>query len=175
LAGKKKASSKATAAGAKRTNAKKKVSPIPKGYRTMTPYLMVKGAAQAIEFYKVAFGAKELMRMPGPNGTIGHAELQFGDCVVMLSDEAPGMGYVGPLSLGGTPVGLHLYLKDVDGVVARAVAGGAKLTRPIENKFYGDRSGTLEDPFGHRWTVSTHVEDVPPKEMELRAAAQPQG
>lgn len=141
----------------------------------MTPYLMVKGGDQAIDFYKQAFGAKVRLRMDGPGGTVGHAELEIGDSVVMLADEAPDLGYLGPTSIGGTPVGLHVYIKDVDSVVARAVAAGARLTRPVENKFYGDRSGTLEDPFGHRWHITTHVEDVPPKEMARRAALQPQG
>lgn len=141
----------------------------------MTAYLMVKGGAQAIDFYKRAFGAKERMVMPAPGGKISHAELEIGDSVVMLADEAPDLGYFGPTTLGGTPVGLHVYIKDVDKVVARALAAGAKLTRPVEDKFYGDRSGTIEDPFGHRWHVTTHVEDVPPKEMARRAAQQPQG
>jgi PhnB protein len=145
--------------------------PIPDGYRTATPYLIVKGAAEAIEFYKRAFGATEMLRMADPQGKVGHAEIKIGDSVIMLADEHPAMGYRGPRSLGGSSVSILLYLEDVDGVFERAVKAGAKAQRPVMNQFYGDRSGTLEDPFGHVWTVATHVEDVAPEEMQRRAEA----
>jgi len=145
--------------------------PIPDGYRTATPYLIIKGAADAIEFYKKAFGATELLRMADPQGRVGHAEIKIGDSVIMLADEHPSMGYRGPRSLGGSRVSILLYLPDVDDVFARAVKAGAKAQRAVANQFYGDRSGTLEDPFGHVWTVATHVEDVAPDEMERRLAA----
>jgi PhnB protein len=146
----------------------KKVQPIPAGYHAVTAYLSIKGAAQAIDFYQRAFGAKETVRIPGPEGTIGHAELQIGDSIVMLADESPGMGFLGPRSRGGTTIQLHLYVRDVDATVEKAVAAGGKLTRPLEDKFYGDRAGTLEDPYGHVWYIATHKEDVPPKEMKRR-------
>lgn len=145
--------------------------PIPKGYHAVTPYLSVQGAADAIGFYKKAFGAKEIMRMPGPGGTIGHAEIQVADSRIMLADEFPEMNFRSPRSVGGTPVNLHLYVPDVDKVVKKALAAGAKTLRPVADQFYGDRSGTLEDPFGHIWHVATHVEDVPMKELKKRAAA----
>jgi len=145
--------------------------PIPDGYRTATPYLIVKGAADAIEFYKRAFGATELLRMADPQGRVGHAEIKIGDSVIMLADEHPTMGYRGPRSLGGSSVSILLYLEDVDGVFERAVKAGAKAQRPVMDQFYGDRSGTLEDPFGHVWTIATHVEDVEPEEMKRRAEA----
>ncbi len=145
--------------------------PIPEGYRTVTPYLIVKGAAEAIEFYKRAFGATELLRMADPHGRVGHAEIKIGDSVIMLADEHPAMGYRGPRSLGGSSVSILLYLEDVDAVFERALEAGAKAQRPVANQFYGDRTGTLEDPFGHVWTVATHVEDVPPEEMRRRAEA----
>jgi len=144
---------------------------IPDGYRTATPYLIVKGAADAIEFYKRAFGATEILRMADPQGRVGHAEIKIGDSVIMLADEHPAMGYRGPRSLGGSSVSILLYLEDVDGVFERALKAGAKAQRPVANQFYGDRSGTLEDPFGHVWTVATHVEDVAPEEMKRRAEA----
>jgi PhnB protein len=143
--------------------------PIPDGYRTATPYLIVRGAAEAIEFYKRAFGATEMLRMTDPQGRVGHAEIKIGDSVIMLADEHPAMGYRGPRSLGGSSVSILLYLEDVDAVFERAVKAGAKAHRPVIDQFYGDRSGTLEDPFGHIWTVATHVEDVPPEEMKRRA------
>jgi PhnB protein len=149
---------------------KARVQPIPKGYSDVTPYLSIRGAAQAIEFYKKAFDAKELMRMPGPEGKVGHAEVRIGGSRVMLADEYAEMDFLGPQSRGGTTVTLHVYVKDVDTVVDRAVAAGAKLVRPVENQFYGDRTGTVEDPFGHVWHLATHVEDVPPKELKRRAA-----
>ena len=144
---------------------------IPKGYHAVTPYLSVQGASEAISFYKKAFGAKEVMRMPGPGGTIGHAEIELGDSRVMLADEFPEMNFRAPHSIGGTPVNIHLYVSDVDKVVKRAVSAGAKLLRPVTDQFYGDRSASLEDPYGHVWHVATHVEDVPMKELKKRAAA----
>jgi len=144
---------------------------IPKGYHAVTPYLSVQGAAGAIAFYKKAFGAKEVMRMPGADGTIGHAEIQVGDSRIMLADEFPEMNFRGPRSIGGTPVNIHLYVADVDKVVKKAVAAGAKLLRPVQDQFYGDRSGSLEDPYGHVWHVATHIEDIPMKELKKRAAA----
>ncbi|HZP31829.1 MAG TPA: VOC family protein [Candidatus Acidoferrales bacterium] len=145
--------------------------PIPEGYHSITPYLIVTGAASAIEFYKHAFGARELMRIPHPDGRIGHAELQMGDSRIMLADEFPEIGARSPMSLGGTPVSILLYVEDVDAITTRAVAAGAKMLRPIKDQFYGDRTGTLSDPFGHQWTIATHKEDVSPDEMKKRAAA----
>ncbi len=147
-----------------------KVKPIPDGYPQVTPYLCVDGAAAAIEFYSQVLGARERMRMPGPDGRIGHAELQIGDSVIMLADEFPNMDARGPKAVGGTPVTISVYVKDVDQVFERAIKAGARGLRPVENQFYGDRSGQFEDPFGHRWSVATHVEDVPPDEMARRAA-----
>jgi PhnB protein len=147
-----------------------KVKPIPDGYPQVTPYLCVDGAAAAIEFYSEVFGAKERMHMPAPDGKIGHAEIQIGDSVIMLSDEFPEMGVRSPRAIGGTPVMISVYVQDVDKVYDRAVKAGAKALRPPENQFYGDRSGQFEDPFGHRWSVATHVEDVPADEMVRRAA-----
>ena len=152
-----------------------KAKPIPEGYHTATSYLIIQGAAAALDYYKKAFGATELMRMAQPDGRIGHAEIRVGDSVIMLADEAPEMGYRGPKSLGGTPVSILLYFEDVDAVVARAVAAGAKLTRPIQDQFYGDRSGVIEDPFGHVWTIATHTEDPSPEEMKRRMAAMNKG
>jgi PhnB protein len=147
------------------------VEPIPTGYPRVTPYLCVAGAAAAIGFYEQVLGAVERMRMDGPGGRIGHAELAIGDGLIMLADEFPDMGYIGPKSVGGTPVMINVYVDDVDAVFARALAAGATAVRPVEDQFYGDRSGQFEDPFGHRWIVGTHVEDVPPDEMARRAAA----
>jgi PhnB protein len=146
------------------------VNYIPQGYHTATPYLIVKGAARAIDFYKQAFGATELMRFAGPGGSIGHAEIRIGDSPIMLADEMPQMGYRSPAALGGSSVSVMLYVPDVDKVVERAVKAGAKVERPVADQFYGDRSGTIHDPFGHVWTVSTHKEDVSPEEMQRRAA-----
>jgi PhnB protein len=148
-----------------------KIKPIPKGYHAVTPYLSVQGAADAIAFYKKAFAAKEVMRMPGPGGTIGHAEIQIGDSRIMLADEFPEMNFRSPRSVGGTPVTIHLYVQDVDKVAKKAVASGAKVLRPVADQFYGDRSGSLEDPFGHVWHIATHMEDIPIKELKKRAAA----
>ncbi len=147
------------------------VSPIPEGYHSVTPYLVMKNAAAAIDFYKKAFGAVELFRMPAPGGKIGHAEIKIGDSPVMLADEYPDMGFQGPESLGGTPVSLMIYVEDVDKIYPQAIAAGGKELRPLQDQFYGDRSGTLADPFGHVWTISTHVEDVPAKELAKRAEA----
>jgi PhnB protein len=146
------------------------VKAIPEGYSSLTPYLVMKNAGAAIDFYKSVFGATERMRMPAPEGKIGHAELQIGDSVLMMADEHPQMGFVGPETIGGTPVSLMLYVEDVDGVWSKAIAAGSKELRPVQNQFYGDRTGTLQDPFGHVWTIGTHVEDVSPEEMERRAA-----
>ena len=145
------------------------VNPIPDHYSRMSPYLAVKNAGKAIEFYKTVFGATERMRMPGPNGTIGHAELQFGDTVLMLADECPGMGFKGPDIEGARSVMLHLYVEDVDKVFNEAISAGAKVTREIKNQFYGDRSGGFIDPFGHSWHISSHVEDVPMEELKKRS------
>jgi PhnB protein len=148
---------------------RKKVAPIPAGYHAVTPYLSIRGAAEALEFYKRAFGAKEIMRMPGPKGDIGHAEIRIGDSRIMLADEYPEIQFLSPASRGGTTVSIHLYVKDVDAMVARAVAAGAKLTRPVADQFYGDRTGSLEDPFGHVWHVATHKEDLSMAELRKRA------
>jgi PhnB protein len=147
------------------------VKPIPDGYPRVMPYLSIDGAGAAIDFYVKVFGAKERMRMPGPDGRIGHAELEIGDSVVMLADAFPEMGGQTPKDLGGTAVTMMLYVEDVDAVVERAVGAGATIERPIENQFYGDRAGQIVDPFGHKWFLATHVEDVPPDELEKRAAA----
>lgn len=147
------------------------VKPIPDGYHSVTPYLIVKGGASAIDFYKKAFGAKELLRFPGPGGALMHAEIQIGDSPIMLADEMPGMPHRSPKSLGGTPVSIMLYVEDADAVFNRAVAAGATVQRPVVDQFYGDRSGTLEDPFGHVWTVGTHKEDVSSEEMKKRSEA----
>ena len=145
------------------------VAPLPPGYPSVTPYLIVRGAAQAIDFYQRAFGAVELFRLDGPDGTIGHAEIRIGDSPVMLAD---GMGgYPDPLTLGGAGASFMLYVPDVDAAFARAVAAGATVKRPVADQFYGDRTGTLVDPFGHVWSLGTHVEDVPPEEMDRRFKA----
>lgn len=143
----------------------------PDGYHTATPYLVIDGAAQAIEFYKKAFGATEKFRMGGPNGKVGHAELMIGDSAIMLADEHPEMGARGPKALGGTPVSIVLYFDDVDAIADQAVQAGGKIKQPLENKFYGDRMGTVEDPFGHLWHIATHIEDVSEEEMGRRAQA----
>src|SRR5688500_9547513 len=136
-----------------------KVKAIPEGYSSVTPYLIVKGASAALDFYRKAFGAEEYGgRMPGPDGKIGHAEFKIGNSRLMIADEFPEMGARAPTSIGGTPVSLMVYVEDVDSVAAKAIAAGAKVQRPVENQFYGDRSGVFIDPFGHQWTLSTHVE-----------------
>ena len=147
------------------------VTPIPEGYETIIPYLSVNDGTAAIEFYKKAFGATEVMRFPDPSGKIAHAEIQIGSSRIMLSDEHPERGYRSPKSLGGSGTGIMLYLSDVDVVFKRAVDAGAKAQQPVTDQFYGDRSGNLIDPFGHLWTVATHVEDVPPEEMQRRMEA----
>jgi len=144
------------------------VSYIPKGYNTITPYLIIKGAAKAIEYYKSVFGAAVVVRMDGPDGRIGHAELQIGDSHIMLADEFPEMGHRSAESIGASPVSLLVYIPDCDKVVARAVAGGAKILKPVADQFYGDRTGFIQDPFGHLWSVATHIEDVSPQEMKER-------
>lgn len=150
---------------------KKKVSAIPKGYHTVTPYLIVDGAAKAIEFYKKVFGAKIGLKMEQPDGKkIGHAELKIGDSKIMLADECPEMKTRSPKTYNGSAVSIQLYVKNVDKVVGQAVAAGAKLKRPVENMFYGDRCGCIEDPYGHQWHVSTHIEDVSTRELKKRAA-----
>ena len=149
------------------------VNPIPEGYHSITPYLIVKGAARAIEFYKQAFGASEIMRFPGPNNTIMHAEIKVGDSIIMLADEQVSGEYRSPQAIGGSPVSLMIYVKDVDKTFQQAVSLGAKSTRAVQDQFYGDRSGNLVDPFGHIWTVATHVEDVSADEMKRRMAALP--
>jgi PhnB protein len=147
------------------------VKAIPEGYHSVTPYLIVKGAARALEFYKKAFNATELVRMEGPGGTIGHAEFQIGNSIIMLADESPEFNARSPETIGGSPVGLCIYLENVDAVFKQAIAAGGKEERPVQDQFYGDRSGTLRDPFGHQWTVATHKEDVSPEEMERRMKA----
>ena len=145
--------------------------PIPDGYHSVTPYLIVDGAAKAIAFYKKAFSAVELFRMEGPDGRIGHAEIKIGDSPVMLADEHPEMNYRSPTALGNTPVGLMIYVNDCDAVYNQAVEAGAKVLKPLTDQFYGDRSGTVSDPFGHQWTVATHKEDVSSEEMDRRMKA----
>jgi PhnB protein len=145
-------------------------NPIPENYPRVTPYLIVDGAAEAIDFYRSVLGASERGRMDGPDGKVGHAELEIGDSVIMLADENPDMDARGPKTVGGSPVSLHVYVEDSDDTFKRAIEAGARELRPVEDRFYGDRSGAFEDPFGHRWDVATHVEDVPPEEMEKRAA-----
>jgi PhnB protein len=147
------------------------VKPIPDGYPRVIPYLTIEGAAAAIEFYTKVFGATERVRMPGPDGKVGHAELEFGESVVMLADAFPEMGNPAPKALGGTPVTLMVYVEDVDATFEQALKAGATEDRKVENQFYGDRAGQIVDPFGHKWFVATHVEDVPPDEMAKRAAA----
>jgi PhnB protein len=147
------------------------VKAVPEGYTTVTPYLFCKGAAAAIDYYKKAFGATEVVRMGGPDGQIGHAEIKIGDSMIMLADEFPDMKALSPATIGGTPVLILLYVNDVNATFKRALAAGGKQLQPLEDKFYGDRSGTLIDPFGHMWTVATHTEDVPPEEMQRREEA----
>lgn len=148
-----------------------KVKPIPDGYHAITPYLIIEGAARAIDFYQRAFGAKELLRIPAPNDRIGHAEIKVGDSVIMLADEHPEMEARGPRHYGGTPVSLLLYVTDVDKQFAQAVASGATVVRAVADQFYGDRAGTLRDPFGHNWHLHTHKEDVSMAEINRRMAA----
>lgn len=147
------------------------VKPIPEGFHSVTPYLCIRGAAAALDFYRTVFGAKEIMRMEAPDGKIGHAEIEIGDSKIMLSDEFPGMGQNSPQALGGSPVTIHLYVEDVDAVAAKAVAAGGKKVGEVEDRFWGDRSGTVEDPAGHLWHLATHKEDVSPDELSRRAQA----
>jgi PhnB protein len=146
------------------------VSYIPNDYNSVTPYLIVKGAAKAIDYYKKVFGATETVRMNGPDGKVGHAELQIGNSHIMLADENPSMGagHTSADTVGGSPVSLYVYLPDVDDVVKRATTEGARLLKPVQDQFYGDRSGFIQDPFGHLWSIATHIEDVSPKDMEER-------
>jgi PhnB protein len=147
------------------------VQAIPAGYAGVTPYLIVRDATRAIDFYKNAFGATELMRFPAPGGKIAHAELKIGGGVVMLADESPEAGHQSPQALGGTPISLLFYVADVDAQFAKAVAAGGTVTNPLKDQFYGDRSGTLADPFGHVWTLATHTEDLSADEVQRRLAA----
>ena len=151
---------------------KKKVQPIPEGYPVLMPYFMIPGAAKAIDFYKKAFGAKERLRIDAPGGLIGHSELTLGESVLMLADEFPGMGMSSPATLKGTTVSFMVYVKDVDAAFSRAIAAGAVPVHPPQDKFYGDRSCTLTDPFGHLWSLATHIEDMSPKEMKRRASVE---
>jgi PhnB protein len=155
---------------AARKAAKKAVKPIPAGYRVLTPYLAVDGAAAAIDYYKKVFGARVRLRMDMPGGKIGHAELVIGDSVLMLADEFAPMEFLGPKTRGGTTVSMHMYVKDCDAVVAKAVAAGATLQRPVADQFYGDRNGTILDPFGHSWSIATHKEDLTAAQMRRRGA-----
>jgi PhnB protein len=145
-----------------------KPRPIPEGYHSVTPYLMVNDCAKAIDFYKKAFGATELARMPMPDGRIGHAEIKIGDSPIMLADDSPQATARSPKALNGTSIGIAIYVEDCDALIARAIEAGATVVRPIQNQFYGDRSGTILDPFGHLWTIGTHIEDVSPEEMKRR-------
>jgi PhnB protein len=147
------------------------VKPIPDGYHNVTPYLFVKSAAGAIEFYKKVFGATEIVRMAGSNGKVMHAELKIGDSIVMLADENPQSGVMSPQTIGGFSAGLHVYVENADAIIQKAIENGAKPLRPIQNQFYGDRSGSILDPFGHMWSVATHIEDVSPEEMRKRMSA----
>lgn len=148
-----------------------KVQPIPQGFHSVTPYLHLRRASEAIEFYKKAFGASERFRLPGPDGKIAHAEITIGDSIVMLADESEQMSAFGPEHYGGTSITLMVYVDDVDSVFAQAVAAGAKVKRPLEDQFYGDRTGGVEDPFGHHWYLATHIRDVSPQEMEQAMTA----
>ena len=149
----------------------KKANPIPEGYNTVTPYLIVNDGAAALEFYRNAFGATELYRMESPEGRIAHAEIKIGNSPIMLAEEVADMGYLGPRALGGTPVSILLYVEDVDALAEQAVSAGAKLVKPVKDQFYGDRTGGVEDPFGHQWHIATHVEDVSPEEIKRRYEA----
>ncbi len=171
MASKKKVSKKKSNKRAQRMKsaAKKKVLPVPAGYHTVTPYLVCRGAAGAIDFYKRAFGAKEKVRMPGPNGKVAHAEIQIGDSRVMLGEEAPEMGAKSPDTLGGSTVGVFVYVKNVDAFTDKAIAAGATVLMPVQDMFWGDRYGKLKDPFGHEWSIATHKEDLTAKQMAKRA------
>ena len=147
------------------------VKPMPDGYHSVTPYLIISGASDAIDFYKKAFGATETVRMPGPDGKIGHAEILIGNSMIMLADENPEMGARSVQTIGGSPISIVLYVEDCDAFTGKAVAAGARITRPVEDQFYGDRAGTVADPFGLEWHIHTHTEDVSPEEMQRRMAA----
>ena len=147
------------------------VKPIPDGYHSVTPYLMIQGASEAIEFYKQAFGATEVFRLAQPNGKIGHAEIRIGDSSIMLADPCEEGAFRNPRSLGGSSVGMHVYVEDVDAQFAQALRAGAKAVKPVQDQFYGDRTGTLEDPFGHIWFLAAHKEDIAPDEINRRAEA----
>jgi PhnB protein len=149
----------------------KTAKPVPEGFHTLTPHLVVKGASGAIDWYRKAFGAEEMFRMPGPDNTVMHAELRIGDSPIMVNDEFPEHGARGPVSVGGTPVTLHMYVPDADAVFDRAVKAGAKVLMPLADMFWGDRYGQLQDPYGHRWSIATHKEDVPPEEIPARMKA----
>jgi PhnB protein len=167
---KKRSKTKRTTKARRQSRAKKKVAAVPAGFRTVTPHLVVRNAKGAIAFYKSAFGAKEKLVMSAPGGSVAHAELRIGDSLVMLADEMPAMGASAPETVGGSPVHIFLYLPDVDKVFAQAVKAGATVTMPLTDMFWGDRYGKLNDPFGHKWSLATHVEDVSPREMGKRAA-----
>jgi PhnB protein len=169
-ASKKKATNRAKRP-AKKAAAKKRVEAVPTGYRTITPYIVCRDAANAIDFYKKAFGAKEKSRMPGPGGKVMHAELRVGDSMVMLCDEMPEMGTRSPLSLGGSPASIFLYVKNVDAIADKATAAGATVVMPVQDMFWGDRYGKLKDPYGHEWQIATHKEDLTPKQRAKRAQA----
>jgi PhnB protein len=147
------------------------VKPIPAGHHTVTPYLAVKNGVKAVEFYKKAFGASEVYKLIMPDGRLGHAEIRIGDSIIMMSDEFPEYGGKSPQTLGGSAVNIHLYVEDVDALFKRALAAGAKERKPVKDQFYGDRSGQVEDPFGHLWWIATHKEDVSPAEMQKRVEA----
>lgn len=147
------------------------IKPIPAGYHTVTPYLVIKNAVKALEFYKEAFGATEIMRLAAPDGKVMHAEIKIGDSPIMLCDECPDWNALSPQTIGGTSVSIMLYVEDVDGVVNRAVGAGAQVLMPVADQFWGDRMGTVADPFGHKWSVATHTEDVSPEEISIRAKA----
>ena len=147
------------------------IKPVPDGYHSVTPYLIISGAADAIDYYAKVFGTTERMRLAMPDGRVGHAELELGDSVIMLADEFPDMGIRSASTLGGSPVNVHVYVDDVDATFERALEAGAEVLQPVEDKFYGDRSGQLRDPFGHVWSIATHIEDIAPDEMARRAAA----
>ena len=174
MAAKRKVASRKAAAkkAAPRKATKKAVKPIPPGYHSVTAYLCIDGAGAAIDFYKRAFGVKERLRMDAPGGKVGHAEITIGNSAIMLADEFPEMNFRGPKSGAGTSVNMHLYVANVDAVFARAIREGAKVLRAIEDKFYGDRTGSLEDPFGHVWHLATHTEDLSPAEMKRRGEAE---
>lgn len=145
------------------------VKPIPDGYPRLAPYLSIQGAAAAIDWYAKVLGARERMRMPAPGGTVGHAEMEIGDSLLMIADEFPQMNFKSPRAFGGSPVHLHVYVEDVDAVFAKAVENGARILQPLENKFYGDRSGSVQDPFGHVWHLATRKEDLTPEEIAKRS------